>query len=975
MVSQQIIDIIIKAEDRASQQAKKVEEKFKGLGDTTNKAMDNASKASEKLNDTLGKTNESLSVVGGGAVQATQQLQQIQLNPNLGSTIDRAKLKVSQMGYSLDTVKGKFKILQTAGSTVWDNIKNKASSTAQIIKWKVGGALDNIKRKTSSAYAEFKKLTNAAKESGAGLGFLRNAASMAAGMIGVDLLYGIVDSGREALNAQNKFDYFGKRLELTGAQTQEYTNQINSMQKEFRKVDMTAVGASAEEMAVKYGLAYDSLDGLTRATTVMSSQFVKEGRTQEDSILAVSDALDGQFKRLQEIGITQDILKNNGWNGDINDKKNLLDALNKTMKDMGFEQTAKDITSLEDAFTALNVAGGAVLRAIIIPITPFLIQIAYGFLSVADSVQSFITGLQNAWNGLPDWVKYAIEIAAVAVAVGIVIAAFGGLQGILISVATAIAPFIGAIMAISWPVVAVVAAIGLLVVAIYEIGKAFGWWTDVSSMLSHIQAGVMRLWNAFINHPDVQAVISAISGALSWLAEGIGWTINQVMKFFGISTGSKWDIVASIIHGIGDAWNGLRPYLIMAIGALQSLFGFLSSLVGTAVGIGQGIYNALKPIVCILLGCSPGIVPALRKVYEVFLTVWNAIVSFVSGIISQVVSALQPVIDILSLIGEFIIGQFMESWNALVTIIQMVWSSVSQVITIFSMFLSGQMSLSTALAGIWNVIQIMFGVVLNLIIQRVISFGSSLVQLAIRAGLGFVVNIIQYIQRLPGRVLTYLVKTAGNIVAQTTKWVNTAKSKASQLVIGVINYLKSLPGKVYSYLHQVVSKIINVGQQWVNAAKQKAKSIVDGVGNVLSGTADRVKSALNGVKDAIVKPFKDGYNSAKKIWDDITSLGNSTAAGFDLNAAGFELDETTNIYKELNQQGTEEYNLNINMNGDFSFENLPEGVSEDDVADIVINYVTSEEYMKKLTSSKVFQSLDAKIKARMVSKNKRARGV
>jgi len=171
MVSQQIIDIIIKAEDRASQQAKKVEEKFKGLGDTTNKAMDNASKASEKLNDTLGKTNESLSVVGGGAVQATQQLQQIQLNPNLGSTIDRAKLKVSQMGYSLDTVKGKFKILQTAGSTVWDNIKNKASSTAQIIKWKVGGALDNIKRKTSSAYAEFKKLTNAAKESGAGLGF------------------------------------------------------------------------------------------------------------------------------------------------------------------------------------------------------------------------------------------------------------------------------------------------------------------------------------------------------------------------------------------------------------------------------------------------------------------------------------------------------------------------------------------------------------------------------------------------------------------------------------------------------------------------------------------------------------------------------------------------------------------------------------------------------------------------------------
>jgi nitrate reductase gamma subunit len=55
-----------------------------------------------------------------------------------------------------------------------------------------------------------------------------------------------------------------------------------------------------------------------------------------------------------------------------------------------------------------------------------------------------------------------------------------------------------------------IAAAVLVVAAIYEIGKAFGWWTDASSMMDALWAGVQRLWDAFINHPDVQAVLTAL---------------------------------------------------------------------------------------------------------------------------------------------------------------------------------------------------------------------------------------------------------------------------------------------------------------------------------------------------------------------------------------------------------------------------------------------------------------------------------
>lgn len=69
----------------------------------------------------------------------------------------------------------------------------------------------------------------------------------------------------------------------------------------------------------------------------------------------------------------------------------------------------------------------------------------------------------------------------------------------------------GAILAnpLTWVVVALVA----IAVAIYEVGKAFGWWKDVGTMLEAIKNNIGRLWDAFINHPDVKATIKAFKNA------------------------------------------------------------------------------------------------------------------------------------------------------------------------------------------------------------------------------------------------------------------------------------------------------------------------------------------------------------------------------------------------------------------------------------------------------------------------------
>ena len=187
----------------------------------------------------------------------------------------------------------------------FDSLRSKISSIGSTIRGKFEPALTRARQKLES-------LSNGAKGFGSILGPLKGALSMTVGMIGYDLVNGLVAAARASINANSQLDYFGQRLNMTAAESSKFRSELDGLQKEFRKVDMTAVGATAEEMAVKFKLPTSSIGDLTRMTAVLSSTFVKEGRSQEDAILAVGDALDGQFKRLQEIGITQETLKANG---------------------------------------------------------------------------------------------------------------------------------------------------------------------------------------------------------------------------------------------------------------------------------------------------------------------------------------------------------------------------------------------------------------------------------------------------------------------------------------------------------------------------------------------------------------------------------------------------------------------------------------------------------------------------------------
>lgn len=259
----------------------------------------------------------------------------------------------------------------------------------------------------------------------------RRIGSMALTMWGFNEVMDIYDKTMGHINAESQKDYFAKRMKMDAKATKEFTNQLNDMQKTYGKLDMTVVGANALETATKYKVQEESLGDLTEVMAIYGSEFVKQGRSQEDSILAINDALDGELRRLKEVGIGAEELKDTGlWNGDESDKAGMLQALLKIAEDRGYDQTAKDITNLSDAITTLEVKLSIDLARAFGIVEPLLRDIIKDFITMletaewlgneivklADKVSKFF-GLTDA-NGkatnvgvfLEQWVAWAITL-------------------------------------------------------------------------------------------------------------------------------------------------------------------------------------------------------------------------------------------------------------------------------------------------------------------------------------------------------------------------------------------------------------------------------------------------------------------------------------------------------------------------------------------------------------------------------------
>lgn len=1063
MVSQEILEIILKAEDQASDTAKKVETQLDNIGNaaqrSNNKAITVADKYYSKLNQIKSNIEpliDTVNNVGNQGAEAFNRLSSSQQDSivkfnmldsetqatlqairelgvestdmipgandalskladmdnrvrTMGGAWEYAKTKTQLMGASTDTVKGKIQTVGTAIQTYvankWDNVKTKVSSLASYIQSHLSNALSKVRSGVDRLGSAFGGLGGIIASAIGGLG-MASITDMTVGLAMnrermtslTNATMGSVEAGKQMIDGYTGVNKVFKDLDGTMTNTFMGLDEMTN----HSLVSLDDIGQAMSTIKMSTGMTNEQLMAFSSTVNDIGQRAILMGKSGDEAIglmQAAGRGLNGEFDMLKtNFGITADQLKELGWSGAADDVKGYQEALDKALEKGGdmdgmldtttghletlkknfrvagrhvgeqftpyIDMAVQYLNQLDDTCPGLfenlvMIAGGVSMFATVAPALSPMLQV-FDMLGGATKSLLMFTGLLEAEEGALTASGLAasasqtmLSIAEMAGADAAVLeaAANGGLTASFWAMATAILA-----NPLTWVAIALIA----VAVAVYEVGKSFGWWTDVGSMLQAIWSGINRLWNAFINHPDVQGLIKSITDAWNWLLPKIQEVGQAVLAFFKIQTSGDWDIVSTIIHGIGDAWNALKPFVWAAAVYTVKSFQLIASIVGVAISVGQAVYNALKPIVCILLGCSPGIVPALQTVQSVFGAVFGAIAGFIGGVVSTIVTALQPVLDIIKMIAEFMVSQFLESWNTFVTIVTVVTNGINLLIGIFNMFMTGQITLSGALSLIWTVIANMFRNILILIINRVRSFATNVIALALRTGRGFVTNIIIFLITLPGRVLTILMNVARHVLTAGQQWIVNAHMKAIGMVTGVINGLINLPSHMYNKLSSAVSEITKAGQEWIGEAKAKAGEIVTGVKDKLSGFAGAISGAMSGVKDAIVQPFQDAWNRVSQLASQIRNTSTRPGAG----QGGYDLD----VSKQINiadpgayfgrsavyEGRTDNLDVNINLSG------VPSNMNERQL----VNLLTSKGVIDALVNNNNFQSANRKATTR-----------
>ena len=211
------------------------------------------------------------------------------------------------------------------------------------------------------------------------------------------------------------------------------------------------------------------------------------------------------------------------------------------------------------------------------------------------------------------------------------------------------------------------------------------------------------------------------------------------------------------------------------------------------------------------------------------------------------------------------------------------------------------------------------------------------------------------------------------------RFFNVSGKKDFDIVRTLINAISTAWRSMTAPIRLVISVIQAVWKAF-ETMYNRAKNAIDKTKTVIKSIIHVDISAVTG---RLVKPFQDAYIRIAKEVDKIKAKANQAgqaglgilggAFGFDYEGMLEELNKSksANVYSTSNESLTLDHNINFN----FDFTNLPEGTSEETLVAMLRSAITDRSVINSLVNSPDFQSLDGKVKDRLLLKGNRARGV
>jgi len=220
------------------------------------------------------------------------------------------------------------------------------------------------------------------------------AVGVFSGMILGQFTYEFMMARTQSIKLDQQMQQFFKTMRLGKGAFQEFNKALDDYVAKAPKVNKYTLGSTIAQVGKLNNL---SLNEMKRAIPVIAdiqNMMQLNGRTAEDTMLAINDAFDGQFKRLQEIGVQgKEQLKQYGYDGSA---MSLITALEKLDKEKGWSDLTRDISTAQDAFMVLGNAIDRIIVPAINLLTPAIVAVSTavaGFLNMLNSAPPIVQAL------------------------------------------------------------------------------------------------------------------------------------------------------------------------------------------------------------------------------------------------------------------------------------------------------------------------------------------------------------------------------------------------------------------------------------------------------------------------------------------------------------------------------------------------------------------------------------------------------
>lgn len=292
----------------------------------------------------------------------------------------------------------------------------------------------------------------------------------------------------------------------------------------------------------------------------------------------------------------------------------------------------------------------------------------------------------------------------------------------------------------------------------------------------------------------------------------------------------------------------------------------------------NGMMEAIQPVI---EWFKANILPTLQQIgnfiAQQFMTAWNNLSTAFSGLMS----ALQPLMPILQIIGAILLGALLVPIGIVVGAIVGFIAVVTGIITVFNWLWNVA---STVFTAIWNVISTVFNAIMA-VYNATLAPVFSLIGTVIKAVFTIVVAVLTALFSIWSAIFQGIFKVVSSVFNAIWGVISPVLNKIWGFIKPILDRIGNTFKTVFNNIKNFVSDSFNNVVKFVTKFVNVGKDMIDGLKRGITNGAEAVKNAVLDIAKGAEKAIKNffGIKSPSRMFADI---GNDLMRGLSQGITG-----------------------------------------------------------------------------------------